>query len=299
MKLLRHGPAGSEKPGVLDAEGNIRDLSAHISDLDGAALSDASIDKLRALDLSTLPQVDSGTRIGACVANVGKLICVGLNYSDHAAESGLEVPPEPVLFFKATSSIVGPDDAIEIPRGSESTDWEVEFAIVIGKDGKYIEESNALQHIAGYCVVNDVSERDFQIKRSGQWVKGKSADTFGPMGPWMVTRDEIADPQSLDMFLDVNGESRQRGSTSTMVYQVPFLVSYISQFMSLQAGDVISTGTPPGVGMGMNPPTYLKAGDVVTLGIEGLGELASNQVVGGSNPSGRAISFSRLYFHLS
>ena len=272
MKLLRHGPAGSEKPGVLDAEGNIRDLSAHISDLDGAALSDASIDKLRALDLSTLPQVDSGTRLGACVANVGKLICVGLNYSDHAAESGLEVPPEPVLFFKATSSIVGPDDAIEIPRGSESTDWEVEFAIVIGKDGKYIEESNALQHIAGYCVVNDVSERDFQINRSGQWVKGKSADTFGPMGPWMVTRDEIADPQSLDMFLDVNGESRQRGSTSTMVYQVPFLVSYISQFMSLQAGDVISTGTPPGVGMGMNPPTYLKAGDVVTLGIEGLGE---------------------------
>ena len=272
MKLLRHGPAGSEKPGVLDAEGNIRDLSAHISDLDGTALSDASIDKLRALDLSTLPQVDSGTRLGACVANVGKLICVGLNYSDHAAESGLEVPPEPVLFFKATSSIVGPDDAIEIPRGSESTDWEVEFAIVIGKDGKYIEESNALQHIAGYCVVNDVSEREFQIKRSGQWVKGKSADTFGPMGPWMVTRDEIADPQSLDMFLDVNGESRQRGSTSTMVYQVPFLVSYISQFMSLQAGDVISTGTPPGVGMGMNPPTYLKAGDVVTLGIEGLGE---------------------------
>ena len=272
MKLLRHGPAGSEKPGVLDAEGNIRDLSAHISDLDGTALSDASIDKLRALDLSTLPQVDSGTRLGACVANVGKLICVGLNYSDHAAESGLEVPPEPVLFFKATSSIVGPDDAIEIPRGSESTDWEVEFAIVIGKDGKYIEESNALQHIAGYCVVNDVSERDFQIKRSGQWVKGKSADTFGPMGPWMVTRDEIADPQSLDMFLDVNGESRQRGSTSTMVYQVPFLVSYISQFMSLQAGDVISTGTPPGVGMGMNPPTYLKAGDVVRLGIEGLGE---------------------------
>jgi len=272
MKLLRHGPVGSEKPGVLDAEGKIRDLSAHLTDLDGAALSDASIDKLRALDLSALPQVDSNTRLGACVANVGKLVCVGLNYSDHAAESGLEVPPEPVLFFKATSSIVGPDDAIEIPRGSESTDWEVEFAIVIGKDGKYIEESNAMQHIAGYCVVNDVSERDFQIKRSGQWVKGKSADTFGPMGPWMVTRDEISDPQALEMFLDVNGESRQRGSTSTMVYQVPFLVSYISQFMSLQAGDVISTGTPPGVGMGMKPPTYLRAGDVVTLGIEGLGE---------------------------
>ena len=272
MKLLRHGPAGSEKPGALDSDGTIRDLSGHINDLDGAALSDASIDKLRALDLSSLPQVDAGTRLGACVANVGKLVCVGLNYSDHAAESGLEVPPEPVLFFKATSAIVGPNDAIEIPKGSESTDWEVEFAIVIGKDGKYIEESNALQHIAGYCVVNDVSERDFQIKRSGQWVKGKSADTFGPMGPWMVTRDEIADPQTLDMFLDVNGESMQRGSTSTMVYQVPFLVSYISQFMSLQAGDVISTGTPPGVGMGMKPPTYLKAGDVVTLGIEGLGD---------------------------
>jgi len=272
MKLLRHGPVGSEKPGLLDAEGTIRDLSAHLGDLDGAALSDASIDKLRAIDLSSLPQVNAGTRLGACVANVGKLICVGLNYSDHAAESGMEVPPEPVLFFKATSSIVGPHDTIEIPKGSEATDWEVELAIVIGKDGKYIEESNALQHIAGYCVVNDVSERDFQNKRSGQWVKGKSADTFGPMGPWMVTRDEIADPQKLEMFLDVNGESRQRGSTNTMVYQVPFLVSYISQFMSLQAGDVISTGTPPGVGMGMKPPTYLKAGDVVTLGIEGLGE---------------------------
>ena len=272
MKLLRHGPAGSEKPGVLDGEGTIRDLSAHLGDLDGAALSDASIDKLRAIDLSSLPKVSTGTRLGACVGNVGKLICVGLNYSDHAAESGMEVPPEPVLFFKATSSIVGPDDTIEIPKGSEATDWEVELAIVIGKDGKYIEESNALQHVAGYCVVNDVSERDFQNKRSGQWVKGKSADTFGPMGPWMVTRDEIADPQKLEMFLDVNGESRQRGSTNTMVYQVPFLVSYISQFMSLQAGDVISTGTPPGVGMGMKPPTYLKAGDVVTLGIEGLGE---------------------------
>ena len=272
MKLLRYGPAGSEKPGMLDAEGKIRDLSAHVKDLDGSALSDASVDKLRALDPASLPEVDAGTRLGACVAGVGKLVCVGLNYSDHAAESGLEVPPEPVLFFKATSSITGPDDAIEIPRGSESTDWEVELAIVIGKDGKYIEESNALDHIAGYCVLNDVSERDFQIKRSGQWVKGKSADTFGPMGPWMVTRDEIADPQKLDMFLDVNGKSMQRGSTSTMVYQVPFLVSYISQFMSLQAGDVISTGTPPGVGLGMNPPTYLKAGDVVTLGIEGLGE---------------------------
>lgn len=272
MKLLRHGSAGSEKPGVLDAGGVIRDLSSHIEDINGSALSDASINKLQGLDLSSLPAVDASTRIGPCVGNVGKFICVGLNYSDHAAESGLEVPPEPVLFFKATSAIVGPNDAIEIPKGSEATDWEVELAIVIGKDGKYVEEANAMDHIAGFCVVNDVSERDFQIKRSGQWVKGKSADTFGPIGPWMVTRDEIADPQALGMHLEVNGDSMQSGSTSTMVYKVPFLVSYISQFMSLQAGDVISTGTPPGVGMGMKPPRYLKAGDVVTLGIDGLGE---------------------------
>ena len=272
MKLLRYGPAGAEKPGVLDANGSIRDLSAHVDDLNGAALSDAALDKLRSIDLSSLPEVDANSRLGACVANVGKLICVGLNYSDHAEETGNEMPPEPVLFFKATSAIVGPNDSIEIPRGSESTDWEVELAIVIGRDGKYIEESDAMDHIAGFCVVNDVSERDFQTKRSGQWVKGKSADTFGPMGPWMVTRDEIADTQNLSMFLDVNGESMQRGSTATMVYQVPFLVSYISQFMSLQAGDVISTGTPPGVGLGMKPPRFLKPGDVVTLGIEGLGE---------------------------
>ena len=272
MKLLRYGPAGAEKPGVLDANGSIRDLSAHVDDLNRAALSDAALDKLRSIDLSSLPEVDANSRLGACVANVGKLICVGLNYSDHAEETGNEMPPEPVLFFKATSAIVGPNDSIEIPRGSESTDWEVELAIVIGKDGKYIEESDAMDHIAGFCVVNDVSERDFQTKRSGQWVKGKSADTFGPMGPWMVTRDEIADTQNLSMFLDVNGESMQRGSTATMVYQVPFLVSYISQFMSLQAGDVISTGTPPGVGLGMKPPRFLKPGDVVTLGIEGLGE---------------------------
>ena len=272
MKLLRYGPAGAEKPGVLDANGSIRDLSAHVDDLNGAALSDAALDKLRSIDLSSLPEVDANSRLGACVANVGKLICVGLNYSDHAEETGNEMPPEPVLFFKATSAIVGSNDSIEIPRGSESTDWEVELAIVIGRDGKYIEESDAMDHIAGFCVVNDVSERDFQTKRSGQWVKGKSADTFGPMGPWMVTRDEIADTQNLSMFLDVNGESMQRGSTATMVYQVPFLVSYISQFMSLQAGDVISTGTPPGVGLGMKPPRFLKPGDVVTLGIEGLGE---------------------------
>lgn len=272
MKLLRHGPAGSEKPGVLDADGVIRDLSAHIDDVNGAALTDAAIDKLRGLDLTALPEIAAGTRLGACVANVGKFICVGLNYSDHAAESGLELPPEPVLFFKATSCIVGPNDSIQIPKGSEATDWEVELAIVIGKDTKYVAEADAMNHIAGFCVVNDVSERDFQNKRSGQWVKGKSADTFGPIGPWMVTRDEVADPQALAMHLEVNGDSMQNGSTSTMVYKVPFLVSYISQFMSLQPGDVISTGTPPGVGMGMKPPRYLKAGDVVTLGIDGLGE---------------------------
>ena len=272
MKLLRHGPLGSEKPGAVDADGKIRDLSGRIDDVNGSTLSDASIEKLRALDLSSLPEVSDSVRLGACVGSVGKLVCVGLNYSDHAAESGLDLPPEPVLFFKATSAIGGPNDSIQIPKDSKSVDWEVELAIVIGKDGKYIAESDAMQHIAGFCIVNDVSERDFQNNRSGQWVKGKSADTFGPMGPWMVTRDEIADPQALDMFLNVNGDSRQRGSTSTMVYQVPFLVSYISQFMSLQAGDVISTGTPPGVGMGMTPPQYLKAGDVVTLGIAGLGE---------------------------
>ncbi len=271
MKLLRVGSAGSEKPAALDADGNIRDLSAHIDDVDGANIGDASLATLRAVDLSQLPLIDQAERIGPCVGNVGKMVCIGLNYSDHAAESGLDLPPEPVVFFKATSAISGPNDAIEIPRDSTALDWEVELAIVIGKDGKYIDESNAWDHIAGYCVVNDVSERDFQIHRSGQWVKGKSADTFGPMGPWLVTRDEIADPQDLSMKLEVNGESRQNGSTSTMVYQVPFLVSYVSRFMSLQAGDVISTGTPPGVGMGMKPPQYLKEGDVVTLEIDGLG----------------------------
>lgn len=272
MKLLRYGSVGQEKPAVLDADGKIRDLSAHVSDIDGSTLSDAALKKIAALDLSGLPEVSSGERLGPCVGNVGKLVCIGLNYSDHAEESGLEVPPEPVVFFKATSSISGANDSIEVPRDSTALDWEVELAIVIGKDGKYIDEANASDHIAGYCVVNDVSERDFQINRSGQWVKGKSADTFGPTGPWMVTKDEIPDPQKLSMYLDVNGDSRQNGNTSTMVYQVNFLVSYVSKFMSLQAGDIISTGTPPGVGMGMKPPQYLKAGDVVTLGIEGLGD---------------------------
>ena len=272
MKLLRVGSDGSECPAILDADGNYRDISAHVSDITGATISDDTLNLLRSIDPASLPLIDSGERIGACVGNVGKMICIGLNYSDHAAESGLDLPPEPVVFFKATSAICGPNDAIEIPRDSTALDWEVELAIVLGKDGKYIDEANALDHIAGYCVVNDVSERDFQIHRSGQWVKGKSADTFGPMGPWLVTRDEIADPQNLQMRLEVNGEPRQNGSTSTMVYQVPFLVSYVSRFMSLQAGDVISTGTPPGVGMGMKPePQYLKEGDVVTLDIEGLG----------------------------
>ena len=243
-----------------------------MSDIDGNSLGDAELKKIAALDLAGLPEVSASERLGPCVGSVGKLVCIGLNYSDHAEESGLDVPPEPVLFFKATSSICGANDSIEVPRESTALDWEVELAIVIGKDGKYIEEADAPNHIAGYCVVNDVSERDFQINRSGQWVKGKSADTFGPVGPWMVTKDEIPDPQKLSMYLDVNGESRQKGNTSTMVYQVNFLVAYVSKFMSLQAGDIISTGTPPGVGMGMKPPQYLKAGDIVTLGIEGLGD---------------------------
>lgn len=272
MKLLRYGSVGQEKPAILDQDGKIRDLSAHVSDIDGSTLAEAELQKIAALDIASLPEVSASERIGPCVGSVGKLVCIGLNYSDHAEESGLEVPPEPVIFFKATSSISGPNDAIEVPRDSSALDWEVELAIVIGKDGKYIDEANARDHIAGFCVVNDVSERDFQINRSGQWVKGKSADTFGPTGPWMVTKDEIPDPQQLSMYLDVNGDSRQKGSTATMVYQVNFLVSYVSKFMSLQAGDIISTGTPPGVGMGMKPPQYLKAGDVVTLGIEGLGD---------------------------
>lgn len=271
MKLLRFGPVGAEKPAAVDADGKIRNLSGHIDDIDGDSLGDASLDLLRKLNLSELPEVPGTERMGPCVGRVGKFICIGLNYSDHAEESGLEVPPEPVIFFKATSAICGPNDNIEVPRDSTALDWEVELGIVIGKDGKYIDEENALDHVAGYCVINDVSERDFQIKRSGQWVKGKSADTFGPTGPWLVTRDEVADPQQLQMSLEVNGDTRQNGSTSTMVYQVPFLVSYVSRFMSLQAGDIISTGTPPGVGMGMKPPQYLKAGDQVTLQIEGLG----------------------------
>ena len=280
MKLLRYGDLGAEKPGMLDANGTIRDLSGHIKDFSGESLSDTTFSKLRALDPTNLPVIEASTRIGACVGSVGKFVCIGLNYADHAAESGMELPEEPVIFFKATSSIIGPNDDIEIPRHSVKTDWEVELGVVIGKHAKYVKKENALDHVAGYCVVNDLSERDFQLHRSGQWVKGKSADTFGPIGPWLVTRDEVPDPQNLAMYLEVNGHRYQDGSTETMHFDVATIVSHLSQFMSLQPGDVISTGTPPGVGMGQKPETYLKSGDVIELEIEGLG--LQRQVVGAS-----------------
>ncbi|MBO1041342.1 fumarylacetoacetate hydrolase family protein [Brucella pituitosa] len=276
MKFLRYGETGQEKPGLLDADGNIRDLSAHVGDLSGAALAPDALAKLGSLDVNALPKVEGNPRLGPCVAGTGKFICIGLNYADHAAESGMAVPPEPVIFMKATSAIVGPNDDLLIPRGSEKTDWEVELGIVIGKTAKYVSEDDALDYVAGYCTLHDVSERAFQIERAGQWTKGKSCDTFGPTGPWLVTKDEVADPQNLGMWLKVNGGTMQDGSTKTMVYGVRHLVSYLSQFMSLQPGDIISTGTPPGVGMGMNPPRYLKAGDVVELGIEGLGTQKQN-----------------------
>ncbi|KAB0569506.1 fumarylacetoacetate hydrolase family protein [Brucella pituitosa] len=276
MKFLRYGETGQEKPGLLDADGTIRDLSAHVSDLSGAALNPEALAKLGSLDVNALPKVEGNPRLGPCVAGTGKFICIGLNYADHAAESGMAVPPEPVIFMKATSAIVGPNDDLLIPRGSEKTDWEVELGIVIGKTAKYVSEDDALDYVAGYCTLHDVSERAFQIERAGQWTKGKSCDTFGPTGPWLVTKDEVADPQNLGMWLKVNGETMQDGSTKTMVYGVRHLVSYLSQFMSLQPGDIISTGTPPGVGMGMKPPRYLKAGDVVELGIEGLGTQKQN-----------------------
>ncbi|WP_170384513.1 fumarylacetoacetate hydrolase family protein [Ruegeria atlantica] len=271
MKLLRYGPVGAEKPGVLDDDGNIRDLSGVVDDISGAVLSDEGLEKLRGLDLSSLPVVQGEPRLGACVGHVGKFVCIGLNYADHAAESGLELPAEPIVFFKATSAIMGPNDTVEIPRGSVKTDWEVELGVVIGKQTKYVTEAEALNHVAGYCVVNDLSERDFQMHRSGQWVKGKSADTFGPIGPWLVTRDEVPDPQKLSMYLEVNGHRYQDGSTETMHFGVATVISHLSQFMSLQPGDVIATGTPPGVGMGQKPQTYLKTGDKIELGIAGLG----------------------------
>jgi len=269
VKFLRYGEAGAERPGLLDRDGRIRDLSDHIDDLRGAVLGDLAA--LSGLDPASLPLVEGAPRLGPPVAGTGKMICIGLNYADHAAESGMAVPPEPVIFMKATSAICGPDDPIVIPRGSEKTDWEVELAVIIGKTAKYVGEAEAMDHVAGFAIANDVSERAFQAERQGQWTKGKSCDNFGQIGPWLVTPDEVADPKALAMWLKVNGETRQDGSTATMVYKVPFLIHYLSQFMSLHPGDVISTGTPPGVGMGMKPPRYLKAGDVIELGIEGLG----------------------------
>jgi len=272
MRLLRYGPQGTEKPGLMDAQGGIRDLSGTIDDIGPDTLDDASLERLRKIDPQTLPGVDAGVRIGPCVGRVGKLIAIGLNYADHARESGMDLPSEPVVFTKATSSICGPNDDVMIPRGSEKTDWEVELGVVIGRRANYVSEAEALNHVAGYCVINDVSERSFQAERGGQWVKGKSADTFAPMGPWLVTRDEVADPQKLDLWLEVDAVRQQDGNTDTMIFGVPTLVSYLSQFMSLMPGDVITTGTPPGVGMGHKPPIYLKPGNVMRLSVQGLGE---------------------------
>ncbi|MEJ8308328.1 fumarylacetoacetate hydrolase family protein [Agrobacterium larrymoorei] len=272
MKLLRYGPAGAEKPALVAKDGSIRDLSGVIADFNGDALSNAGLARLAAIDPATLPEV-SVERIGSCVPRPGKFICVGLNYADHAKETGKAPPDEPILFMKATSAVVGPNDDVEIPRGSQKADWEVELGVVIGTRAKYVSKADALNHVAGYCVVNDVSERAFQSERGGQWTKGKSHDTFGPTGPWLVTRDEVADPQNLALWLDVDGVRRQTGNTNTMIFGVAHLVSYISQFMTLEPGDVIATGTPPGVGMGIKPdPVFLKTGQVMTLGIEGLGE---------------------------
>jgi 2-keto-4-pentenoate hydratase/2-oxohepta-3-ene-1,7-dioic acid hydratase in catechol pathway len=272
MKLLRWGPIGQEKPGILDAAGGMRDLSGVVGDIDPSTVTPEGLAKIAAVDPASLPAVPSGARIGACVGNVGKLICIGLNYSDHAAETGAKPPPEPIIFMKANSAIVGPNDDVRIPRGSKKTDWEVELAFVIGKTAKYVDEANALDHVAGYCICNDVSEREFQAERAGQWTKGKSCDTFGPLGPWLVTADEVADPQKLGMTLDVNGKRFQDGSTKTMIFGVAHLVHYLSQFFTLHPGDVVSTGTPPGVGLGVKPePVFLKAGDVMDVAIEGLG----------------------------
>lgn len=278
MKLLRYGSKGSERPGLLDEGKTIRDLSDVIPEISGAALSPESLARLLALDPRTLPAVNGTPRMGPCVGSVGKFVCIGLNYSDHAAESGMAVPKEPVLFMKATSAIIGPDDDVVIPRDSLKTDWEVELGVVIGKEAKYVDEADALSYVAGYCVVNDLSERAFQLEGTGQWVKGKSADTFGPIGPWLVTRDEVPDPQNLRLWLEVDGHRYQDGNTNTMVFGVAYLVSYLSRFMSLQPGDIISTGTPPGVGLGQKPPVYLRAGNRMKLGIDGLGTQAQNVI---------------------
>ncbi|MDB2476241.1 fumarylacetoacetate hydrolase family protein [Paracoccaceae bacterium] len=277
MKLVRYGTTGQEKPGMIDADGTLRDLSAHVADITGATLGDNSIAKLRALDPATLPTVDGNPRMGACVGDIGKFMCIGLNYADHAAETGADIPEHPILFMKANSAITGPNDDVVMPRGSATTDWEVELGVVIGKAAKYVSEEDALDYVAGYCLCNDVSERHFQSSLTGQWTKGKSCDTFGPTGPWLVTRDEVEDPQNLDMWLDVNGKRMQTGNTKTMIFTVAQVISHLSQLFTLHPGDVISTGTPPGVGMGIKPePVYLKDGDVMELSIQGLGMQRQN-----------------------
>ncbi|MDG2406022.1 MAG: fumarylacetoacetate hydrolase family protein [Paracoccaceae bacterium] len=272
MKLVRYGATGAEKPGLIDTSGMLRDVSAHVEDISCAELSDTTMARLRALDPAALPKVSGSPRIGPCVGNVGKFLCIGLNYSDHATETGAAIPEHPILFFKANSAIVGPNDDVSMPRGSFKTDWEVELGVVIGKAAKYVSQTDALDHVAGYCIVNDVSERHFQTNLTGQWTKGKSCDTFGPMGPWLVTRDEVPDPQNLNMTLDVNGSRRQTGNTKTMIFTVAEIIEHLSSLMTLHPGDVISTGTPPGVALGMKPnPVFLKTGDVMDLHIEGLG----------------------------
>ena len=277
MKLVRYGADGQEKPGMIDADGTLRDLSAHVADISGATLGDDNIAKLRALDPATLPAVQGNPRMGACVGDIGKFMCIGLNYADHAAETGADIPEHPILFMKANSAITGPNDDVVMPRGSTKTDWEVELGVVIGKAAKYVSEEEALDYVAGYCLCNDVSERHFQTSLTGQWTKGKSCDTFGPTGPWLVTRDEVEDPQNLDMWLDVNGKRMQTGNTKTMIFTVAQVISHLSQLFTLHPGDVISTGTPPGVGMGIKPePVYLKDGDVMELSIQGLGVQRQN-----------------------
>jgi 2-keto-4-pentenoate hydratase/2-oxohepta-3-ene-1,7-dioic acid hydratase in catechol pathway len=271
MKLVRYGKPGQEKPGLIDAEGRLRDLSAAVADIGPGQLSDAALARLRKLKTETLPLVKGSQRMGCPVASVGKFIAIGLNYADHAAEAGMPIPAEPIVFMKATSCVQGADDPIMLPKGSKKSDWEVELGVVIGRQARHVSQKDALAHVAGYCVVNDVSERAFQIERGGTWDKGKGCDTFGPIGPWLVTRDEIANPQRLDLWLDLNGRRMQTGNTRTMIFSVAKVISYVSQFMTLMPGDVITTGTPPGVGMGMKPPVFLKKGDVLTLGVQGLG----------------------------
>jgi 2-keto-4-pentenoate hydratase/2-oxohepta-3-ene-1,7-dioic acid hydratase in catechol pathway len=279
MKLLRYGPLGQENPGILDTDGNIRSLKGIVNDIDGDALSEENLQRIKALDISSLPIVDGDVRLGACVGSVGKFLCIGLNYADHAAESGMTIPDEPEVFTKATSAISGPNDDIVQPRNSDKLDWEIELAVVIGKEASYVSEEDAHKYIAGYCVCNDVSERTFQLEKGSQWDKGKGCDTFGPIGPWMVTSDEVKDPNNLSMWLKVNGKTFQNGNSKTMVFKPEYIVSYLSQFMSLQPGDIISTGTPPGVGLGQTPPLYLNPGDKITLGIEGLGDQEQTVIV--------------------